>query len=93
MTTLIAAEVEGKPEPMSEKDIPVMFRWETPWRPIEIEELRANHGLHPGRTRDINTVMGFVLGQAIKTYRADSAEGKNYSARWRRQIGALPKLA
>ena len=37
---------------MSEKDIPVMFRWETPWRPNEIEQLQANLGLHPGRTRE-----------------------------------------
>ena len=64
---------------MSEKDIPVMFRWETPWRPNEIEELQANLGLRSGRTRDINTVMGFVLGQAIKTYRADPERWISYS--------------
>jgi hypothetical protein len=64
---------------MSEKDIPVMFRWETPWRPNEIEQLQANLGLHPGRTRDINTVMGYVIGQAIKTYRADPDRWTSYS--------------
>ena len=56
-----------------------MFRWETPWRPIEIEELQANLGLHAGSTRDINTVMGYVLGQAIKTYRADPERWISYS--------------
>src|SRR6516165_5146619 len=64
---------------MKEKDIPVVFRWETPWRPIEIEELQANLGLRSGRTRDINTVMGFVLGQGIKTYRADPGRWISYS--------------
>src|SRR5438874_6963491 len=64
---------------MSQKDIPVVFRWETPWRPIQIEELQANLGLRAGRTRDINTVMGFVLGQAIKTYRADPERWISYS--------------
>jgi hypothetical protein len=64
---------------MSQKDIPVMFRWETPWRPIEIEELQANLGLACGRTRDINTVMGYVLGQAIKTYRSDPERWISYS--------------
>jgi hypothetical protein len=74
---------------MSEKDIPVMFRWETPWRPNEIEQLQANLGLHPGRTRDINTVMGFVLGQAIKTYRADPNRWISYSRNqnWYRDPG------
>jgi hypothetical protein len=74
---------------MSEKDIPVMFRWETPWRPVEIEQLQANLGLHPGRTRDINTVMGFVLGQAIKTYRADPNRWISYSRNqnWYRDTG------
>jgi hypothetical protein len=74
---------------MSEKDIPVMFRWETPWRPIEIEELQANLGLRSGRTRDINTVMGFVLGQAIKTYRADPSRWISYSRNqnWYRDAG------
>jgi hypothetical protein len=64
---------------MKAKDIPVVFRWETPWRPVEIEELQANLGLRAGRTRDINTVMGFVLGQAIKTYRADPERWISYS--------------
>src|SRR5262250_1646408 len=64
---------------MKEKDIPVVFRWETPWRPIEIEELQANLGLACGRTRDINTLMGYVLGQAIKTYRADPNRWISYS--------------
>jgi hypothetical protein len=74
---------------MSEKDIPVMFRWETPWRPVEIEQLQANLGLHPGRTRDTNTVMGFVLGQAIKTYRADPNRWISYSRNqnWYRDTG------
>jgi hypothetical protein len=74
---------------MSEEDIPVMFRWETPWRPNEIEQLQANLGLHPGRTRDINTVMGFVLGQAIKTYRADPNQCISYSRNqdWYRDPG------
>ena len=74
---------------MSEKDIPVMFRWETPWRPNEIEQLQANLGLHSGRTRDINTVMGFVLGQAIKTYRADPGRWISYSRNqnWYRDPG------
>jgi hypothetical protein len=27
---------------MSEKDIPAVFRWQTPWRPAEIEELQAS---------------------------------------------------
>src|SRR5262249_34180819 len=58
---------------------PAVFRWETPWRPIEIEELQANLGLRAGRTRDINTVMGYVLGQAIKTYRADPERWISYS--------------
>src|SRR6516225_9652267 len=69
----------GRRHNMSQKDIPVMFRWETPWRPIEIEELQANLGLHAGSTRDINTVMGYVLGQAIKTYRADPERWISYS--------------
>ena len=56
-----------------------MFRWETPWRPIEIEELQANLGLACGRTRDINTAMGYVLGQAIKTYRSDPGRWISYS--------------
>jgi hypothetical protein len=64
---------------MKERDIPVVFRWETPWRPIEIEELQANLGLRAGRTRDINTVMGYVLGQAIKTYRAGPERWISYS--------------
>jgi hypothetical protein len=74
---------------MSQKDIPVMFRWETPWRPTEIEELQANLGLHPARARDINTVMGFVLGQAIKTYRADPERWISYSRNqdWYRDPG------
>jgi len=74
---------------MSEKDIPVVFRWETPWRPSEIELLQANLGLHPGRTRDINAVMGFVLGQAIKTYRADPERWISYSRNqnWYRDPG------
>jgi hypothetical protein len=63
------------PANMSEKDIPAVFRWETPWRPTEIEELQANLGLRSGRTRDINIVMGFVLGQALKTYRAIQNDG------------------
>jgi len=66
-----------------------MFRWETPWRPNEIEQLQANLGLHSGRTRDINTVMGFVLGQAIKTYRADPGRWISYSRNqnWYRDPG------
>ena len=74
---------------MSENDIPVMFRWETPWRPNEIEELQANLGLHAGRTRDINTVMGYVLGQALKTYRADPNQWISYSRNqdWYRDPG------
>jgi hypothetical protein len=74
---------------MSEKDIPVVFRWETPWRPIEIEELQANLGLRSGRTRDINIVMGFVLGQALKTYRADPERWISYSrnSHWYRDPG------
>jgi hypothetical protein len=74
---------------MSQKDIPLMFRWETPWRPVEIEELQANLGLRSGRTRDINTVMGFVLGQAIKTYRADPERWISYSrnSHWYRDSG------
>jgi hypothetical protein len=74
---------------MSEKDIPVMFRWETPWRPNEIEQLQANLGLHAGRTRDINTVMGYVIGQAIKTYRADPERWISYSRNqnWYRDLG------
>src|SRR5262249_27573793 len=74
---------------MSEKDIPVMFRWETPWRPNEIEQLQANLGLHPAPTRDINTIMGYVLGQAIKTYRADPERWISYSQNqdWYRDPG------
>jgi hypothetical protein len=74
---------------MKEKDIPVVFRWETPWRPVEIEELQTNLGLRPGRTRDINTVMGFVLGQAIKTYRADPNRWISYSRNknWYQDLG------
>jgi len=66
-----------------------MFRWETPWRPIEIEELQANLGLACGRTRDINTVMGYVLGQAIKTYRSDPERWISYSRNknWYRDPG------
>jgi hypothetical protein len=74
---------------MSENDIPAVFRWETPWRPNKIEQLQANLGLHPGRTRDINTVMGFVLGQAIKTHRADPNQWISYSRNqdWYRDPG------
>jgi len=74
---------------MIQKDIPVVFRWETPWRPSEIEELQANLGLRSGRTRDINIVMGFVLGQALKTYRADPERWISYSrnSHWYRDPG------
>jgi hypothetical protein len=74
---------------MSEKDIPAVFRWETPWRPNEIEELQANPGLRSGRTRDVNIVMGFVLGQALKTYRADPNQWISYSRNqdWYRDPG------
>lgn len=64
---------------MREKDLPIVFRWETPWRPVEIEELQSRLGLRPGRTRDIDIVMGYVLGQAIKTYRADPDRWISYS--------------
>jgi hypothetical protein len=69
----------GRRHNMSQNDIPVMFRWETPWRPIEIEELQANLGLACGRTREINTAMGYMLGQAIKTYRSDPERWISYS--------------
>jgi hypothetical protein len=74
---------------MKEKDIPAVFRWETPWRPTEIEELQSNLGLRPGRTRDINTVMGYVLGQVLKTYRADPNRWISYSRNqdWYRDPG------
>jgi hypothetical protein len=74
---------------MKEKDIPAMFRWETPWRPVEIEQLQVNLGLRPGRTRDVNIVMGYVLGQALKTYRADSNRWISYSRNenWYRDPG------
>jgi hypothetical protein len=74
---------------MMGKDIPIMFRWETPWRPTEIEKLQSNLGLRPGRTRDINNVMGFILGQALKTYRADPDRWISYSRNqdWYRDPG------
>ena len=76
---------------MKEKDIPAVFRWETPWRPTEIEELQTNLGLRPGRTRDINTVMGYVLGQALKLYRADPNRWISYSRNqdWCRDPGVF----
>jgi hypothetical protein len=66
-----------------------VFRWETPWRPAEIEELQANLGLRSGRTRDIDIVMGFVLGQALTTYRADPERWISYSrnSHWYRDPG------
>jgi hypothetical protein len=66
---------------MNGRDIPVTFRWETPWRPVEIEELQSNLGLRPGRTRDINIVTGYVIAQAIVTYRTDPSLLISYSRR------------
>ena len=74
---------------MKEKDIPIIFRWETPWRPTKIEQLQSRLGLRPGRKRDINIVMGYVLGQALKTYRADPNRWISYSRNqdWYRKPG------
>lgn len=68
-------------EKLTQGDTPAIFRWDTPWRPREIEELQASLGLRPGQTRDINTVMGYVLAQAIVTYRADPERRISYSRR------------
>jgi hypothetical protein len=68
-------------EKLTQGDKPAIFRWDTPWRPREIEELQASLGLRPGQTRDINTVMGYVLAQAIVTYRANPERWISYSRR------------
>jgi hypothetical protein len=76
-------------EQLTYNDIPSVFRWETPWRPAQVEELQASLGLRPGRTRDINTVMGYVLGQTLVTYRADPDSWISYSRNqnWYRHHG------
>jgi hypothetical protein len=66
-------------EKTTQKDVPAIFRWETPWRPREIEELQAALSLRPGRSRDINVVMGYALAQALVTYRADPGRWISYS--------------